>query len=93
MTTFEREFHKQYHKMNYENIPLDQAEPHWAKRREVLLKRSQALALALLGASAAESWWHSANRVFEGRTPTQHFETNPEQVYSYLMSHADGGYW
>jgi hypothetical protein len=88
MTDFEREFNKQY-----EAVALSQAEPHWAKRREVLLKRSQALALALLGVSAADSWWTSANLAFEGCTPTQYFETNPEQVYSYLMSHAHGGYW
>jgi hypothetical protein len=95
MTTFEQEFSKQYQKMTsqYESIPITQAEPHWQKRREVLLKRSQALAIALLGVSAAHSWWTSANLAFEGCTPTQYFETNPEQVYSYLMHHADGGYW
>jgi len=93
MTTFEQEFRKQYHKMTYETIPLEDAEPHWQQRREILLKRSQALALALLGTTAAESWWTSANLAFEGQTPTQYFEIKPEQVYSYLMSHADGGYW
>jgi hypothetical protein len=92
---FEREFCKQYNinTMTYESIPITEAEPYWQKRREVLLKRSRALAIALLGVSAADSWWTSANLAFEGQTPTQYFETNPEQVYSYLMTHADGGYW
>ena len=88
MTTFEREFNKQY-----EAVALSEAEPYWQQRKQVLLKRSQALATALLGVSAAHSWWTSANLAFEGCTPQQYFETNPEQVYSYLMHHADGGYW
>jgi hypothetical protein len=93
MITFEKEFHKQYTKMTYETVPITQAEPHWQKRREVLLKRSRALAIALLGVSAADSWWTSANLAFEGYTPCKYFEIKPDQVYSYLMSHADGGYW
>lgn len=93
MTTFEQEFHKQYNIMTYESTTFKDAEPHWAKRKQILLARSQALAVALLGATAAESWWNSANLAFEGCTPTQQFETNPEQVYSYLMAHANGGYW
>jgi hypothetical protein len=93
MTDFEQEFNKQYNSMTYENIPIDQAEPHWQQRKEILLKRSQALALALLGATAAESWWTSANLAFKGRTPTQQFEFYPEQVYMYLMTHANGGCW
>jgi hypothetical protein len=78
--------------MIYENIPTTEAEPHWQKRKQVLLARSQALAIALLGKQAAESWWTSANLAFKGYTPREQFDTNPEQVYSYLMSHADGSY-
>jgi hypothetical protein len=78
--------------MTYKNIPTTKAEPHWQKRKQVLLARSQALAVALLGKQAAESWWTSANLAFKGYTPQEQFEANPEQVYSYLMSHADGSY-
>jgi hypothetical protein len=78
--------------MTYKNIPVTEAEPHWQKRKQVLLARSQALAVALLGKQAAESWWTSANLAFKGYTPQEQFDTNPEQVYSYLMSHADGSY-
>ena len=76
----------------YKQIPLEQAEQHWQKRKQVLLARSEVLVIALLGKTAAESWWTSANLAFKGYTPREHFETNPEQVYSYLMSHADGSY-
>ncbi len=76
----------------YKQIPLEQAEPHWQKRKQVLLARSEALVIALLGKQAAESWWTSANLAFKGYTPREHFETSPEQVYSYLLSHADGSY-
>jgi hypothetical protein len=79
--------------MTYENIPIDQAEPRWQARREILLGCCEALALALLGTTAAESWWTSANAAFKGRTPRQQFELYPEQVYMYLMTHANGGYW
>jgi hypothetical protein len=92
MTTFEQEFNKQYRKMTYENIPLTEADPHWQKRKQVLLKRSEALVIALIGELAAESWWSSANLSFENQTPRQQFETNPEKVYSYLLYHADGSY-
>lgn len=64
----------------------------WQERQQVLKKRCDWLATALLGAQAAESWWTSANRAFEGHTPQEHFQHNPEQVYSYLMSYADGSY-
>jgi len=74
------------------DFPQDDQEQLWAKRRQVLLARSQALAVALLGKTAAESWWTSANLAFEGYTPREHFETSPERVYNYLMSHADGSY-
>lgn len=76
----------------YEAVPIEQAEPHWKKRKQVLLARSQALVIALLGRQASESWWNSTNLAFEGQTPRLQFETNPERVYSYLMSHADGSY-
>jgi hypothetical protein len=69
-----------------------QADAVWAKRKQVLLARSEALVIALLGRQASESWWTSANLAFKGYTPREQFDTNPEQVYSYLMSHADGSY-
>ena len=62
------------------------------KQREIMLKRSQALVVAMLGRQAAESWWHSPNRAFENQTPHECFASNPEQVYQYLMGHAAGNY-
>jgi hypothetical protein len=76
----------------YETVTFEEAEPHWAKRKQVLLARSQALVIALIGKQAAESWWTSANIAFEGYTPQEHFDVNAERVYSYLLSHADGSY-
>lgn len=64
----------------------------WQKRQQILKKRCDWLVVALLGSQAAQSWWTSANRAFEGQCPQEYFLTNPDQVYSYLMGFADGSY-
>jgi hypothetical protein len=97
--TFEQEFHKQYNKLQGqqmypdETTSLEQAQVFWQARSMVLRARSEALAIAMLGKTAADSWWQSQNRAFEDQTPDNYWATSPERVYGYLMSHADGGYW
>lgn len=61
------------------SIPLD-----------IMRKRSEALAIAMLGNELAEKWWSNPNRKFNGITPNQQWENDPDSVYSYLMSSAEG---
>lgn len=75
----------------YEVVSFAEAEPFWSKRKDILLARSKALVIALVGSDLAPQWWNSSNLAFEGQTPTEQFDKNPERVYSYLMS--AGGGW
>jgi endo-1,4-beta-D-glucanase Y len=82
---------KKYHKPSeYETVAFEDAEEHWAKRKQVLLARSQALVIAMVGKELSEQWWTSPNKAFEGQTPREQFEANSERVYSYLMRMAEG---
>lgn len=51
-------------------------------------QRSVALAIAFFGKEAADKWWNTPNRAFEGRTPAGVWLENPEKVYNYLMRFA-----
>jgi len=75
---------------HYEAVPLEQAQPFWDERNRVLRARSEALVVALVGKEHSQLWWTSANRAFEGQTPSEQFDRNAERVYSYLMQHAQG---
>jgi hypothetical protein len=77
-------------KAEYEAVPLEQAQQFWQERNRVLRARSEALVIALVGKNLALDWWASANKAFEGQTPLEQFDRNPERVYSYLMQSADG---
>jgi hypothetical protein len=77
-------------KAEYEAVPLEQAEQYWQQRNRVLKARSEALVIALVGKELAAQWWTGANRAFEGQTPLEQFDKNPERVYSYLMNMAEG---
>lgn len=56
----------------------------------VMLGRSKALVVAMVGGELALKWWESANRAFEGKTPQEMWDENPSRVYTYLMSSHDG---
>lgn len=58
----------------------------------ILLQRSEALVIAMVGKDLSEKWWTSVNHAFEGRTPRQMWEENYRRVYNYLMS-CGGGEW
>jgi hypothetical protein len=75
---------------HYEAVPLEAAQPFWDERNRVLRARSEALVIALVGKDLAPQWWTSANRAFEGQTPSEQFECNAERVYSYLMRMSEG---
>jgi len=50
-------------------------------------ERSEALVIALVGKEMAPKWWDSKNKAFDLETPKVRFESNPEQVYNYLMDY------
>ena len=55
-------------------------------------RRCDMMLLSMLGAEQAPAWWKSANKAFDGRTPEEQWQSDPESVYSYLIGHVDG-YW
>lgn len=50
-------------------------------------QRSDALIVALVGKNHSELWWNSANRAFDGRTPTEQWQIDYTTVYNYLMAY------
>ena len=47
---------------------------------------------ALLGNwETVRAWWASPNHYWKGRTPESVYETAPEEVEQYIMSHCYGG--
>ena len=50
-------------------------------------QRSCALVVALVGRDYSEQWWNSANRAFDGKTPTEQWQIDYTTVYNYLMAH------
>lgn len=50
-------------------------------------QRSDALVVALVGRDHSELWWNSANRAFDGKTPTEQWSVDYLHVYNYLMAH------
>lgn len=51
-------------------------------------QRSEALVIALVGKQAADKWWISPNKAFDGKTPEKYWLIDPRCVYNYLMHHA-----
>jgi hypothetical protein len=39
---------------------------------------------SLLGSELVAEWWQRPNRAFDGKTPSQIWEIDPEKVYQYL---------
>lgn len=55
---------------------------------KIMLGRSHALVIAMIGRLAADSWWKSKNKAFDMQTPEEVWKTEPEKVYNYLMDYA-----
>ena len=55
----------------------------------MMRKLCEALVISLVGKELAETWWNSANKAFDGKTPGEIYNSNPERVYNYLMRSAD----
>lgn len=62
---------------SYERIPL-------------MRRRCESMILSMVGAEMAPDWWNSRNYAFDGSTPNEMFDKNPERVYSYIIGHVDG---
>jgi hypothetical protein len=60
--------------------------------KQVMLSRSQALVIALVGKQNACLWWTSSNLAFDNITPELMFKEDPDRIYNYLMQHAIGDY-
>jgi hypothetical protein len=50
----------------------------------IIRKRCEFLLITLVGRKLAKQWWQSPNKAFEGKTPEERWEENPEDVYDYL---------
>jgi hypothetical protein len=59
---------------------------------EQMRRRSETLVIALVGVKHAPIWWNSSNLAFDYVTPAMAFETDPTQVYNYLIKYAGGDY-
>lgn len=53
-------------------------------------RRCEAMILSMVGAEMAPDWWNSRNYAFDGSTPNEMFEQDPERVYSYISGYIDG---
>lgn len=60
--------------------------------RTVTLALCNNLLVGLVGADKVHTWWHSANRHFNGLTPAKHWELAPQEVYNYLLMHGGADY-
>jgi hypothetical protein len=44
----------------------------------------------MLGEKYAQEWWLTPNKAFDGEIPKIVFESEPNKVYQYLISCAEG---
>lgn len=58
----------------------------------VMRRRCESMILSMVGAELAPDWWNRKNYAFDGVTPNEMFEQDPERVYRYICGHVDG-YW
>lgn len=52
--------------------------------------RCEIMILSMVGKDYANVWWNSPNKAFQGKTPNEVFDTDPEQVYDYIIGHING---
>lgn len=53
-------------------------------------RRCDTMILAMVGAEHTTDWWNSRNYAFDGITPNEMFDKDPERVYSYIAGYVDG---
>jgi len=56
-----------------------------------LRERCDFMLTYLLGVENIEKWWSSPNMAFDGKTAKEYFETDPYEVYYYLLRFTESG--
>lgn len=56
----------------------------------LMRQRCETMILSMVGAETAPLWWNSKNYAFDGHTPNEMFDKNPEVVYNYVVGYVDG---
>lgn len=59
---------------------------------QIMRNRCEVMILSMVGKDYTNVWWNSPNKAFQGKTPNEVFETDPERVYDYVIGHING-YW
>ena len=57
---------------------------------QIMRNRCESMILSMVGKDYANTWWNSPNKAFQGKTPNEVFDTDPEQVYDYIIGHING---
>lgn len=56
---------------------------------QLMRRRCDTIVLSMIGVDQSLNWWNSINNAFDGETPNEMFEKDPERVYNYLVGHID----
>lgn len=59
------------------------------EKLQLMRQRCEVMILALVGVEGAPKWWASKNYAFDGSTPNEMFDKDPDRVYSYIIGHVD----
>ena len=57
---------------------------------QIMRNRCEIMILSMVGKDYTNIWWNSPNKAFQGKTPNEMFDTDPEQVYDYIIGHING---
>lgn len=57
---------------------------------QLMRQRCEVMILSMVGVEAAPSRWKSKNNAFDGKTPDEMFDVDPQRVYSYVVGYVDG---
>jgi len=57
---------------------------------DIIQNRCNMLLKGMLGEKYAQEWWLTPNKAFDGEIPKIVFESEPNKVYQYLISCAEG---
>jgi hypothetical protein len=56
----------------------------------IMRQRCDIMLNAMLGPHLSKDWWNSKNKAFNNLTPNEKWDSDPVQVYRYLLGHVDG---
>ena len=55
-------------------------------------QRAHHIVECLVGANAADWWWHSSNKAFDGKAPVIMWDIDKQRVMRYLLAQLAGDY-